>query len=67
MPVLKAVRRIGCDCAVSIDADLQQDELAIESFVNEYMKGADMSPESEMTEKQIHFLKNLQHNVFIRQ
>lgn len=39
---LEGVRRIGCDCAVSIDADLQQDELAIESFVNEYMKGADI-------------------------
>ena len=31
---LEAVRRIGCDCAVSIDADLQQDEYAIEKFVD---------------------------------
>lgn len=36
------VRAIGCDCAVSIDADLQQDEWAIEKFVDEYMKGADI-------------------------
>ena len=39
---LEGVREIGCDCAVSIDADLQQDENAIERFVDEYMKGADI-------------------------
>ncbi len=39
---LDCVRAIGCDCAVSIDADLQHDEWAIEKFVNEYMKGADI-------------------------
>ncbi|CDE88309.1 TPA: glycosyltransferase [Candidatus Gastranaerophilales bacterium HUM_20] len=39
---LDCVRAIGCDCAVSIDADLQQDEWAIEKFVDEYMKGADI-------------------------
>ena len=39
---LEGVRNIGCDCAVSIDADLQQDELAIEKFLNEYKKGFDI-------------------------
>lgn len=39
---LDGVRNIGCDCAVSIDADLQQDEWAIEKFVAEYMNGADI-------------------------
>ncbi len=39
---LDSVRNIGCDCAVSIDADLQQDEWAIEKFVDEYMNGADI-------------------------
>ncbi len=39
---LEGVRNIGCDCAVSIDADLQQDENAIEKFIDEYMKGADI-------------------------
>lgn len=39
---LEGVRNIGCDCAVSIDADLQQDENAIELFIDEYMKGADI-------------------------
>lgn len=39
---LEGVRDIGCDCAVSIDADLQQDENAIELFIDEYMKGADI-------------------------
>lgn len=36
---LEGVREMGCDCVVSIDADLQQDELAIERFVDEFMKG----------------------------
>lgn len=39
---LEGVRKLGCDCAVSIDADLQQDENAIELFINEYMNGADI-------------------------
>ena len=39
---LEGVRAIGCDCVVSIDADLQQDEWAIEKFVDEYMKGFDI-------------------------
>ena len=36
---LEGVRELGCDCAVSIDADLQQDELAIEKFVDKYAEG----------------------------
>ena len=36
----ESVHAIGCDCAVSIDADLQQDEWAIEKFIDEYMKGS---------------------------
>lgn len=39
---LEGVRDLGCDCAVSIDADLQQDELAIERFVEEFTKGNDV-------------------------
>ncbi len=39
---LEGVRNIGCDCAVSIDADLQQDEKAIEKFIDEYINGADI-------------------------
>ena len=39
---LLGVKNIGCDCVVSIDADLQQDENAIEIFVDEYHKGADI-------------------------
>ena len=39
---LLGVKKIGCDCVVSIDADLQQDENAIELFIDEYMKGADI-------------------------
>ncbi len=39
---LEGVRNIGCDCAVSIDADLQQDYNAIEKFIDEFMKGSDI-------------------------
>ena len=36
---LEGVHKLGCDCAVSIDADLQQDELAIEEFIDKYNEG----------------------------
>lgn len=39
---LEGVRRFGCDVAVSIDADLQQDELAIEKFIDKYNEGYDI-------------------------
>lgn len=38
----EGVREIGCDCAVSIDADLQQDEWAIEKFTEKFLEGADI-------------------------
>ena len=38
----EGVRELGCDCAVSIDADLQQDEYAIEKFVDKFVDGADI-------------------------
>lgn len=39
---LHGVKEIGCDCVISIDADLQQDENAIEKFVDEFHKGAEI-------------------------
>ena len=42
MAGLESVRDIGCDCVVTIDADLQQDEWAIEKFIDEYMTGSDI-------------------------
>ena len=39
---LLGVKNIGCDCAVTIDADLQQDENAIETFIDEFHNGAEI-------------------------
>jgi len=39
---LLGVKEAGCDCVISIDADLQQDENAIETFVDEFHKGAEI-------------------------
>ena len=39
---LEGAYNLGCDCVVSIDADLQQDEWAIERFIDEYNKGYDI-------------------------
>ncbi len=36
------VRKIGCDCVISIDADLQQDENSIETFIDEFHNGSDI-------------------------
>jgi len=42
MAGLLGVRDVGCDCVVSIDADLQQDQWAIEAFVDKYSEGYDI-------------------------
>lgn len=42
MAGLLGVRDIGCDCVVSIDADLQQDEWAIETFIDRFSEGNDI-------------------------
>lgn len=42
MAGLLGVRALGCDCVVSIDADLQQDQWAIEDFVDKYSEGYDI-------------------------
>ncbi len=39
---LEGVNNIGCDCCISIDADLQQDENSIEDFVDAFMEGNDI-------------------------
>lgn len=39
---LESVRKIGCDCVISIDADLQQDENVIEKFIDEFHNGAEI-------------------------
>lgn len=39
---LERVKEIGCDCVISIDADLQQDEKAIERFIDEFHNGAEI-------------------------
>lgn len=39
---LTAVKQIGCDCVISIDADLQQDENSIEKFIDEFHNGAEI-------------------------
>ena len=39
---LMGAKQIGCDCVVSIDADLQQDENAIEKFLDEFHNGAEI-------------------------
>ncbi len=36
------VKQIGCDCVISIDADLQQDENSIEKFIDEFHAGAEI-------------------------
>ena len=63
---LESVREIGCDCAVSIDADLQQDENAIEKFIDEYMNGADIVSGIRRDRKSDPFLKKLTAVMFYK-
>lgn len=39
---LLGVKEFGCDCALTIDADLQQDENSIEKFIDEFHNGAEI-------------------------
>ena len=39
---LLGVKEFGCDCAITIDADLQQDENSIEKFIDEFHNGAEI-------------------------
>lgn len=54
---LEGVNAIGCDCAVTIDADLQQDEWTIEKFVDEFMNGFDIVSGIRNDRKTDSFLK----------
>ena len=54
---LEGVNAIGCDCAVTIDADLQQDEWTIEKFVDEFMNGFDIVSGIRNNRKTDSFLK----------
>ena len=39
---LLGAKGAGCDCAISMDADLQQDENTIETFIDRYQDGAEI-------------------------
>lgn len=54
---LENVHNLGCDCAVTIDADLQQDEWAIEQFVDKYLEGYDVVSGIRNNRKTDSFLK----------
>ena len=54
---LLSVKKVGCDCVVSIDADLQQDENVIETFVDEFHNGAEIVSGIRNDRKTDSFLK----------
>lgn len=63
---LEAVKKIGCDCVVSIDADLQQDEWAIEKFVDKYMQGFDVVSGIRNNRKTDSFFKRITALMFYK-
>ena len=63
---LLGVKEIGCDCVVSIDADLQQDEFAIEKFVDEFHNGADIVSGIRNNRKTDSFLKKITATCFYK-
>ena len=64
MAGLDGVRNIGCDCVVSIDADLQQDEMAIEKFIDKYIDGFDIVLGIRNDRKTDSFLKKTTAELF---
>lgn len=63
---LEAVKNIGCDCVVTIDADLQQDEWSIEKFVDKYMEGYDVVSGIRNNRKTDGFLKKVTAMAFYK-
>lgn len=63
---LTHVTDIGADCAVTIDADLQQDETKIEEFIDKYMNGADIVCGVRNDRKTDPLLKNITATLFYK-
>ena len=63
---LEGVRKIGCDCVVSIDADLQQDEMAIEKFIDEFHNGAQIVSGIRNDRKTDRFIKKITALMFYK-
>lgn len=63
---LLGVRETGCDCAISIDADLQQDENSIEKFIDEFHNGADIVSGIRNDRKTDSFFKKLTAHCFYK-
>lgn len=59
MAGLLGVYKLGCDCVISIDADLQQDENSIELFIDEFDKGAEIVSGIRNNRKTDSFFKKL--------
>jgi len=63
---LENVNKIGCDCVISIDADLQQDEKAIEKFIDEFHCGAEIVSGIRNDRKTDSFFKKISAICFYR-
>lgn len=63
---LESVRRLGCDCVVSIDADLQQDINAIEAFLDKYNQGYEVVLGVRKNRKTDSFLKKTSAYLFYK-
>ena len=56
----------GCDCAISIDADLQQDVSVIEEFINKYIYGADIVFGIRKDRKADNFIKKTTAGIYYK-
>ena len=59
-------RKLGCDCAISIDADLQQDENSIEIFIDEFHNGAEIVSGIRNNRKTDSFFKKVSASAFYK-
>jgi glycosyltransferase involved in cell wall biosynthesis len=63
---LEAVRELKVDAAVTIDADLQQDERVIRDFVLEYQKGNEIVFGIRQPQKKVGFVKKYTSVIFYK-
>lgn len=63
---LKAMKHFGADAAITIDADLQQDENKIEEFLEKYKEGYDIVAGVRQNGTEYSFFKKITSNAFYK-
>lgn len=63
---LNCAHKLDADCAITIDADLQQDECIIKDFIDEFQKGNEIIFGIRVSDQKAGFLKDFTSKLFYK-